>query len=213
MAVIFISVILLLKSKIAIILLGFILLYRAVRVFKSGNFKDKITILVSLILIFSTAFYLTRYRLSQSLDQINAITENKEGSLTERFQYTKCALELIKEAPIFGYGAGDIDTVMNEKLVKYHFTYLYERGVYDPHNEFLKAYVGMGIIGFLFFSGIFASFFYYLSFTKNSLIFFYTGFVFIICLIEPFLSRQAGILPVLFFIGLLTYYGKNSLDD
>ncbi|MBC3758486.1 O-antigen ligase family protein [Hyunsoonleella sp. SJ7] len=208
LAIVFTSVILLLKSKIAIILLGTILLYRSVQVFKSGGVKERVIAVLMLILVFCGAIYLLRYRLNQSYQQIHSFNESKEGSLSERFQYNKCAFELIKESPLFGYGVGDIGVVMKAKLAKYKFTYLLERGVFDPHNEFLKAYIGMGIIGFMLFMGIFASFYYHLNFYKDRLILFYISFVFIICFVEPFLSRQSGILQTFFFTGL--FLSENS---
>lgn len=203
MAFTFILVILLLQSKMSVILFGTLFVYHFIKMFKSSRLKKRIIISVSFILILGIGFYLTRIRFNQFLDQIDVVTQSERGSLVERYQYSKCALELIKEAPLFGYGAGDIGNVMKEKLIKYDFTYLINQGSYDPHNEFLKAYISMGIIGFLLFLGAFISIFYYLKINKNTLLFFYIGFVFVVCLIEPFLSRQAGILPTLFFIGLL----------
>lgn len=208
----FTLVIFMLQSKIAIILLVVLLFYITYKKFTQSNTKKRAIILFVFMVIMSLGFYLTKIRFYQSVKQIGTITENKEGSLTERFQYARCSLELIGEAPFFGYGIGDINHVVKEKLIKYNYTTLLERGVYDPHNEFLKTYIGTGIIGFLLFLGIFVSVFRKAYYDKNFLLLVYIGFVLIICLIEPFLSRQAGILPVLFFIGLLTDKAKNTLS-
>jgi len=212
MLVLFILVVLLLQSKMSVILFSVLLLYSFVKILRSSSTKKRIIISVSFILILSIGFYLTRIRFNQFINQIDVVAESERGSLVERYQYTKCSLELIKEAPIFGYGAGDFGAVMEGKLKKYNFTYLLNKGVFDPHNEFLKSYIGMGIVGFLFFLGAFLSIFYRLSFEKNNVLFFYVGFVFIICLIEPFLSRQAGILPTLFFIGLLVDGNRKTVE-
>ncbi|MDC6362075.1 MULTISPECIES: O-antigen ligase family protein [Flavobacteriaceae] len=205
----FVLVIFLIQSKISIILLGIFLLYATWQKLIKSNGRKRILILSGFFIIVFLGVYLSRIRFGQSIDQINEITENKEGSLTERYQYIKCSMELIKEAPIFGYGIGDVNDVVKGKLIKYNYTHLLERGVYDPHNEFLKVYIGTGVIGFLLFLGIFVSLFYKAYSTRNRLLLFYVGFVFFICLAEPFLSRQAGILPILFFIGLLAYKERN----
>ncbi|BFP41091.1 hypothetical protein FGF1_19360 [Flavobacteriaceae bacterium GF1] len=180
--------------------------------FKQSKTKKRTIILSVFILILSLGFYLAKIRFRQSIEQLGVIEQNREGSLIERFQYAKCSLELIGEAPLFGYGIGDINNVVKEKLIKYNYTFLLERGVYDPHNEFFKTYIGSGIIAVLLFLGIFISLFRRAYHDKNFMLLIYTGFVFTICLIEPFLSRQAGILPVLFFIGLLSYKEKNTLS-
>lgn len=212
MASIFIFVIFLLQSKISAVLLSVLILYSVYIKFKRSHRKKRIVILVAFISIFSLGFYLTKITFIESIKQIGVITENQKGSLIERFQYTKCSLELIGESPFGGYGIGDINNVVKEKLIKYNYTYLIDRGVYDPHNEFLKSHIGMGIIGFILFLGIFVSLFYISYKEKNTLLFFYVGFICVVCLIEPFLSRQAGILPSLFFIGLLIEKDKNVSD-
>ena len=208
----FIFVIFLLLSKIAIILLVLLLVYITFQKFKQGKTKKRMVLISVFVLILSLGFYLARTRFHVFIEQMGMITENKEGSLIERFQYTKCSLELIGEAPLFGYGIGDVNHVMKEKLNKYNYTFLLERGVYDPHNEFLKIFIGSGVVGFILFLGIFSSIFRKAYNDRNFLLLIYTGFVFIVCLIEPFLSRQAGILPTLFFIGLLTNKEENPLS-
>jgi len=207
----FIFVIFLLVSKIAIMLLVALLCYITYQKLRKSKAKKRMIIMSVFILIMSLGFYLAKTRFRQSIEQMGAINEKKEGSLIERFQYTKCSLELIGEAPVFGYGIGDINTKMKEKLIKNDFTFLLYKGVYDPHNEFLKTFIGSGVIGFFLFFGIFISIFRRAYYNQNILLMIYTGIVFIVCMIEPFLSRQAGILPVLFFIGLLTYNEKNTL--
>ena len=170
-------------------------------------------ILTIFVITISLGYYLNKIRFGQFVDQIENVNTSKGGSFIERYQYANCSFELIQESPIFGFGVGDVDEKIKQKLIKYNYKFLLDRGVYDPHNEFLKAYIGMGIIGFFCFMGIFVSIFYQLSKRKNILLFFYMGFVFVVCLIEPFLSRQAGILPALFFIGLLVDGHKNKFEN
>lgn len=210
---VFVFVILLLQSKTSVILFSVLMLYCFIVLFKSGGTKKRILISVVFLSIIGLGYYLNRIRFNQFINQVNMVSESQNGSFVERYQYTKCALELIKEAPLLGYGAGDIDNVMKEKIIKYNYNYLLDRGVYDPHNEFLKAYVGMGIIGFLSFLAIFISIFIRLRAGNNKLLFFYIGFVFVLCQIEPFLSRQAGILPTLFFLGLLVNYRQKNTEN
>ncbi|WP_242134049.1 O-antigen ligase family protein [Aestuariivivens marinum] len=211
-ASVFVFVILLLQSKISVVLLSVLMLYYFIKFFKSGSTKKRIIISIVFLTLIGLGYYLNRIRFNQFIDQVYAVSKTQNGSFVERYQYLKCAIELIKEAPLFGYGAGDLDNVMKEKIIKYNYNYLLERGVYDPHNEFLKAFIGSGLIGFFLFSAIFISMFNHLRKENNKVLLFYVGFVFILCQIEPFLSRQAGILPALFFIGLLTY-DKTSLSE
>ncbi|MFI1772647.1 O-antigen ligase family protein [Thalassobellus citreus] len=201
---IFVFVIFLLQSKISVILLIILLFYKFYKKFRQSSIKMRVSILFISVVIICIGFYLSKIRFNHFINEISVVSENREGSLIERYQYSKCSIELIRESPFFGYGVGDIDNVIKEKLIKYNYSYLIEKGVYDPHNEFLKSYIGMGVIGFVLFVSIFICLFYKSYREKNIVLFFYTGFVFIICLIEPFLSRQAGILPVLFFVGIIS---------
>ncbi|PKV48795.1 O-antigen ligase [Aquimarina sp. MAR_2010_214] len=57
------------------------------------------------------------------------------------------SIELIKDAPIFGYGVGDANDVLIEKYKELNYTLNYTNK-YNAHNQFLQTYLQSGIIGF-----------------------------------------------------------------
>ncbi|WP_084549487.1 O-antigen ligase family protein [Aquimarina spongiae] len=57
------------------------------------------------------------------------------------------SLDLIKEAPIFGYGIGDTNDVLTRKYKELNYFHNYENK-YNAHNQFLQTFLQTGILGF-----------------------------------------------------------------
>lgn len=120
------------------------------------------------------------------------------------------AIEKIKEAPVFGYGIGDVKSVLHEGY-KDKSPILLKKN-YNAHNQYLSIWLGVGIIGFLLL-------FYFLIFNykiaiKNKdymfiaiLIFFSLNF-----LTENIIERQTGAMLFFFLINLFGFYNYKRIE-
>ncbi len=82
------------------------------------------------------------------VDELTATEKVDEGSTVEGVQYFKAASDLIENAIWLGYGIGDVNDVMANKIQELGYSSLMERGVYEPHNEYLKTFLSSGILLF-----------------------------------------------------------------
>ena len=62
-----------------------------------------------------------------------------------------CALDVVKENPVFGIGTGDVKDEMVEAYKARDFYYAAEQR-FDPHNLYLDITVGAGLVGLLIFA-------------------------------------------------------------
>ncbi|MEN8185833.1 MAG: O-antigen ligase family protein, partial [Bacteroidota bacterium] len=134
---------------------------------------------------------------------------DKYNSSQIRIAIWKTSLENIKEAPIFGYGIGDVKSVLNESY-KSNFPLLLEKN-YNSHNQYFGIWLSTGIIGLLLFF-YFLSFNYKLAIDSKDylflaiLIFFSLNF-----LTENILERQTGAMLFFFLINLFGFYNYKKL--
>lgn len=71
-------------------------------------------------------------------------------SLTQRFEYWKTALSIIKENILIGVGTGDVAKAFDEAYIKNNSSLNPERRL-RAHNQYLTVAVSFGIIGLLWF--------------------------------------------------------------
>lgn len=135
------------------------------------------------------------------------VIKNETNSTNNRIQIYKCAIELIKNKPILGYGIGRDKKVLYD-CYKENLYYLYENK-FNTHNQYLSTLLRFGLLGFI----VFLFFLYYnykIAVNSKSTIFlsiliFYTfNFLF-----ENVIERQNG---VILFAFLINYYSFKSLE-
>ncbi|MBA9077844.1 O-antigen ligase family protein [Rufibacter quisquiliarum] len=134
-------------------------------------------------------------------------TEN--AGVDQRRQMWQGALEVIKENPLLGVGAGDRE----EALVKRYKENGFTEGVnfrFDAHNQYLMFGVEIGVIGV-------ALFLLFLLFTlwkayrqQNFLLFCFVLIFALCCLTESLLQRRDGSLLFSFLISLLLFAPRRS---
>ena len=147
-------------------------------------------------------------RVFEVLNPKTYVEKNETNSTNNRIQIYKCAVELIKEKPILGYGIGR-DRKELYDCYKENLYYLYENK-FNTHNQYLGILLRFGTLGLL-------SFFLFLLYnyraalnSKNIiflsiLIFYTTNFLF-----ENVLERQNG---VILFSFLINYYSFKNIED
>lgn len=130
--------------------------------------------------------------------------DRRENTLTMRNALQGCGWKLVEEHPFAGMPAGEIEPAMESCVMEKQIPGS-QRLVYNTHNQYIHYWltIGMpGLIGFL----LFLLFLVYYFYRKKdglgvTLVLLYAGCFFF----ENILSRQMGVIPFVFFIGLLLH--------
>lgn len=131
-------------------------------------------------------------------------------SLTQRFEYWKTAVSIMKNNPIFGVGTGDVPTAFEQEYVKLHSSLALQWRL-RSHNQYLSITVAFGFVGLLWFL---ITLFYPLLCDKNNFNYLYLTF-FIIAIIafltEDTLETQAGVTFFAFFTSFFLFAKEKQL--
>ena len=142
-----------------------------------------------------------RSRISITALELNVYRMNGNpngGSVSQRIEYNKASLYLIKRHPLFGVGTGDIPNAYQQAYRDLD-SQLDEQHRYKAHNQYMSITVGFGIIGLLLFL---FSLFYPVFKSKNKCNYMYLSFLLIILLSmlpEDTIETQAGATFFAFF--------------
>jgi len=149
----------------------------------------------------------------------------KDISSQARLNAWSGAVDMIKDYPIFGIGAGMWDKYVSQYVPTQHINFLISEGkwakgyIVDPHNLFLKIYLEAGIVGFLSWIGFIvvsitgAFTFISQSFSKSKYMF-YLGIVFLAFIIANSTKQMSGwrfVNSEGIFLSSLVYWGINGL--
>lgn len=152
----FTVIIFLLASKAGIIMLTVLFLWL---LFSYINDKIKIVFYRYLIFLFIAIFlFISAFRIAREISRINIfINQLKSGfsqtevnwkNLDQRTREWYCAIQLIKEKPIFGHGIEKVEDRMVEEYLKNRW--VEEASLrYNAHNQFLETQMTYGIPGTL----------------------------------------------------------------
>lgn len=131
------------------------------------------------------------------------------GSLSQRIEYTKASLYLIKKHPVFGVGTGDIPSAYQQAYEELDSP-LEPQFRHKAHNQYLSITVGFGVVGLLVFLTVLL--YPYLASKKNHT-YLYTVFL-VILLISMFpedtIESQAGVSFYAFFNSLLIFANEKG---
>lgn len=153
-----------------------------------------------------------RARISATVSEYNEYRHRHKnpngGSLSQRFEYTKASLYLIKKHPLFGVGTGDIPNAYRQAYEELQSP-LQQQFRHKAHNQYLSITVGFGFVGLALF--LFVLLFPYLS-SKRYRTYLYTIFMVILLLSmlpEDTIETQAGASWFAFFNTLLIFAFEN----
>ncbi|MCF7559606.1 O-antigen ligase family protein [Sabulilitoribacter multivorans] len=162
---------------------------------------------LTILIIFISIFFLTfnrRFNEALTVETHTRINENFSTSI--RIGIYKCVFKLIKNEPIFGYGIGDSQHVLN--LCYANESNILLKNRFNSHNQYLDIILKTGVFGFMFFI-----YFLYSNFKKafknqsevlSYILFFYV----IILLTENILVRQSGVILFFFLVIFLNHSSK-----
>lgn len=129
---------------------------------------------------------------------------NTEGnSIAQRLEFWKNGWSIIKKAPLFGVGTGDIKIAFQEAYNE-NETQLSEKYRLRTHNQFLTIFICLGVFGFVGF--VFAV--YYPLFFSESRNYVFSMFLLIVTLSflnEDTLETQAGVSFFAFFYSFILF--------
>ena len=134
------------------------------------------------------------------------------GSLSQRIEYTKASLYLIRQHPVFGVGTGDLPDAYQraydelESPLKPQFRY-------KAHNQYLSITVALGLVGLIVF--LVSLLTPYLACKRNRT-YLYTSFLVILLLSmlpEDTIETQAGVMWFAFFNSLFIFALGNKEED
>lgn len=134
---------------------------------------------------------------------IETVDTGAINSTNIRYSIYNTALDVIIEAPFFGYGIGDYRTVLTNQFLEDGNTTLYE-GNYNAHNQFLSFLLIGGLVLlipfliFLFITAVLAIRY------DNQLLILTLIFYCIVMFTENILERESGVLYFSFFV---SYFG------
>ncbi|MFT4970598.1 MAG: O-antigen ligase [Chitinophagales bacterium] len=206
------SSIFLLGSRMAILVLIFVLLGLVIA--RLGALKgiiSAISILLLAVLITINIPYLNeRFSKAANMFTHSAIEVN-EYIVDDRLMTWKNSLELIKEKPIWGYGLGDYRfSILSEKHNVSGFGKGYRQKL-NAHNQFMESWLALGVLGFISLISIYliAG---YISIKNHQLIF--AVFLMISILfatVESTFQSQGGIMFFGFFIAFFIQGNHKEL--
>lgn len=152
-----------------------------------------------------------RYISAFETEMILPHKEQMPHEVNYRYGIWYCALQNIKEHPLFGVNPDQAQDRLNECYTKFDYESYedFTKVTYNTHNQYLDQFLKFGVLGFLLFVCTFG------FFLKNSSSF-YQLFILLIglsFLTENFLDRQMGVVFVALFNSLFVVYNLNKREE
>ena len=113
-------------------------------------------------------------------------------------------MDAILNAPIFGYGIGDVKDILSQYYIENNSTY------FNSHNQFLGAWLSSGVMGLFSLLAVFVIGFKKAIKTKDFVYFSILFLFFSMALIENYIERQNGVLLFSFFINFFAFESRNN---
>lgn len=192
------------NTMLALLLIGLVV-YPIFRLrHKFLYFLSAIVLFGSILFISNKDNYIVNRFSTDIIDDLNLDNQYTFENPEPRIMRWKCALELIKEKPLFGYGAGDeIPLLMNSYKQKGMSVSYKEE--FNTHNQYLSILIKNGIFGLIAFLLMMVYFFRIALLSKN---FIYTSFLILLSIgffTENIIDANKGIFFFAFFNTLLGY--------
>jgi O-antigen ligase len=134
--------------------------------------------------------------------------QTNDATRAERW---RCAVELIKERPLVGYGTGEEKAKLNEKYVKYGLTNSVLNN-FDSHNQYLAFMIKSGIVGLTAYLILLLTGFFVAIKNRNYFHICFLVIIFITSLTENILESNKGILFFAFFNTFLILADRGAVQ-
>lgn len=211
LAMIFMSFILMIECRIAIIML--ILIFAIYFLIESKSIKIAMIYIAILSFFIISVLYYTPQIGNKFHELINAKFElprgNDYNSTNIRIANWKCGLEIIKNNPIIGVGTGSTQNELNKCYVDFGVSKILIDDNYNCHNQYIQTWCTNGIIGLLVLLSMYLKMLQ-VGFSKRNIV----NLAFCIILVlgsltECLLNNQKGIVFFMFFY--CVFLSKMSL--
>ncbi len=172
-------------------------------ILNKGKFRKYflgIAVVFSLIIIVSPNI---RGRFNELFKKSTYISIKEDNSTSIRYGIYTCVFDKIIDAPLLGYGIGDVRYELNECYEK-RFDKLNKMN-YNSHNQYLSYFLSCGILGFLLLIFIITKSISKAVRDKDLFLLSLSIFFGIIMLFENILERQSGVILFSFYLGLLNF--------
>ncbi|MFY0712112.1 O-antigen ligase family protein [Seonamhaeicola sp. NFXS20] len=198
-SLLFLLLVLLLLARKGPIMLAFIIFLIYFIKFQNKKRILVYTLIVSLFFILITLIEPIRNRFVEFINIVLNVGYNHNGSTSIRLNVYECSFDAIIKKPFFGYGIGDVKTVLQQC---YSFK---EMSYFNSHNQFLSAWLSSGFLGVISLGLIFFNSFR-LALKSSDFVFFSIIFLFFfMSMTENILERQDGVLLFAFFINFYVF--------
>lgn len=137
------------------------------------------------------------------------ITNSEDNKVETRLERWSCAIELIKESPVFGYGNGSEIKKLKEKYFarKYYLSYTIEL---NAHNQYLSILISLGVVGLILFLYILYKGFAFALLNKDFIFMSFLVLVAVTSVSENILSVNKGIFFFSFFFPFFMATGSTK---
>jgi O-antigen ligase len=153
-------------------------------------------------------------KIANTTEDLKATKEGGEEvnfkSMGMRLEAWKHAFTLIKQKPILGHGAGNVERVMQQEYNNSGSELLIENRI-GPHNQFLEYAIKFGILGPILLLFLLIKLIFYAFGAKNLRLVGLIVFVSIILCLESILERQQGVILFSLIYFLAFPINKNDL--
>ena len=124
-------------------------------------FREKLYKMLSVVFLLSSSLLLTspivQDRIEIGVKEMQHVdpTNIESSSMGMRMVLWKHTIELIQDRPLLGFGTGGFEEAYSQKIKDNPD---WEKNImHDPHNQFLKIWVEMGMLGLIIFLSMLAS--------------------------------------------------------
>jgi O-antigen ligase len=142
------------------------------------------------------------------------LDENKtyETSTEIRASLLWLSWDCMKEVnPILGAGIGDTETLLERKASEQGVKNIH--GYFNPHNQYISLFIGVGFPGLLFFCSILLYAFLTAIKEKSFLLSTFIILFALMSVTEPTLERQKSVILFALFFPLLFFHGRLSVEN
>jgi len=206
----FLLIIMLSNSRSGIIIAILILL---IAVFYIIFRKRKLVLGFALIVFLALSGYAVTRVMPKVFDRFYSIKEVLQAEKMEdithwngttlRIQIYYSAEEIIRENFWLGVSPGDTRDELMKKYKKYGFRHAVARN-YEAHNQFVQSFIGLGVFGLIVLLLIFILPFVYAIKNKDFILFCFIIMIFLLCMFESMLQKQAAVVFIVFGILFLS---------
>ncbi|HZY80874.1 MAG TPA: O-antigen ligase family protein [Cyclobacteriaceae bacterium] len=153
---------------------------------------------------------LQTFGVEQTTEWINQMGNGEGGLPSVRLMKWQSSWNIIKENWFIGISPGDTQDALQEEYKKMGFQLAYDER-FNPHNQFLQVWVGLGIIGLIVYLATF-----WIPLRKaiadvDYLFIAFIAFFIMCCLTESILERQFGIIFYALFNAMFLQHQHDSV--